>query len=83
MILCLFSLCLRVLLSRVPTLLAIIFCTVYITPEFIMTMNGFVVKFCEILTFFLHAPMLVCFMILYLPMMLMIPSATLTLCFGR
>ena len=48
MILCLFNLCLSVLLSRVPTLLVIIFCTVHITPEFIMTMKGFVVKFCEI-----------------------------------
>ena len=63
MILCLFGLCLRVLLTRVPTLLVIIFCTVYITPKFIMTLKGFVVKFCEILTFFSHAPMLVCFMI--------------------
>ena len=54
MILRLFGLCLSVLLSRVPTLLVIIFCTVYITPEFIMTMQGFVVKFCEILSFRMH-----------------------------
>ena len=40
----LFTLCLRVLLSHVPTLLVIIICTVHITPEFIMTMKGFIVK---------------------------------------
>ena len=37
-------LCLGVLLSHVPTLLVIIFSTVHITPEFIMTVKGFVVK---------------------------------------
>ena len=40
----LFTLCLSDLLSHVPTLLVIIFCTVHITPEFIMTMKVFIVK---------------------------------------
>ena len=42
MILCLFSLCLSVLLNHVSTLLVIISCTGHLTPEFIM--KGFVVK---------------------------------------
>ena len=37
-------LCLSALLSHVLTLLAIIFCTVHITPEFIMTTKDSVVK---------------------------------------
>ena len=44
MIPCLFSLCLSALLSHVLTLLLIIFCTVHITPEFIMTTKDSVVK---------------------------------------
>ena len=44
MILCLFSLCLSAVLSHVLTSLLIIFCTVDISPEFIMTTKDTVVK---------------------------------------